>query len=134
MIEAAIACLALNIYHEARGEPLAARQGVAQVTMTRAHDDPKNVCKVVYQPYQFSWANRLIGKKGADRQRAMRTLAPKEAKAWKDCVELAKQAVAGELPDVVGNAIYFTNMSINNKRWARGKTFVARHGKTSFYL
>lgn len=57
MIASAIACLALNIYHEARGEPVDGQIAVAQVTLNRVADPryPDNVCDVVYQPSQFSW-------------------------------------------------------------------------------
>lgn len=54
---AAVLCLALNIYHEARGEPIDGQIAVAAVTLNRVHDPrwPDNVCDVVYQPHQFSW-------------------------------------------------------------------------------
>lgn len=53
----AMICLALNIYHEARGEPLDGRIAVAQVTMNRVESKryPNTVCEVVYQKSQFSW-------------------------------------------------------------------------------
>lgn len=55
MIEAAILCLALNIYHESRGEPIDGQFAVAQVTLNRAKRKPENVCKVVNAHSQFSW-------------------------------------------------------------------------------
>lgn len=57
MITTAILCLAFNIYHEARGEPLDGQLAVAAVTLNRVLDPrwPDDVCKVVYQPKQFSW-------------------------------------------------------------------------------
>lgn len=53
----AMMCLALNIYHEARGEPLDGRVAVAQVTMNRVKSKryPNTICEVVYQKSQFSW-------------------------------------------------------------------------------
>lgn len=52
-----IRCLAVNIYHEARGEPEIGQMMVAFVTMNRVNDHrfPNDVCSVVYQPHQFSW-------------------------------------------------------------------------------
>jgi N-acetylmuramoyl-L-alanine amidase len=55
MLEAALICLATNIFHEARGESVIGQYAVAQVTMRRAGGDPARVCKEVYRPYQFSW-------------------------------------------------------------------------------
>ncbi|NIO43392.1 MAG: hypothetical protein GTO41_26515, partial [Burkholderiales bacterium] len=44
-------CLALNVYHEARGEPMAGQYAVAEVTMNRVASRryPNTVCKVVFQ-------------------------------------------------------------------------------------
>jgi spore germination cell wall hydrolase CwlJ-like protein len=52
-------CLALNVYHEARGESELGQIAVAQVTMNRVFErNPKwgyTVCEVVYAKDQFSW-------------------------------------------------------------------------------
>ena len=61
-----VECLALNIYHEARGEPTRGRYAVAWVTVNRMQNAsfPDTVCEVVYQKAQnrrgtwiaqFSW-------------------------------------------------------------------------------
>jgi len=57
MFEAAIMCLALNIYHEARDQPFIGQVAVAQVVMNRVHDDryPDDVCDVVMQGPTYSW-------------------------------------------------------------------------------
>lgn len=57
MISAAVVCLALNIYHEARGESLTGQLAVAQVTLNRISDPryPDEICEVVYQRRQFAW-------------------------------------------------------------------------------
>jgi len=49
--------LALNIYHEVRGENWAARAAVALVTINRveSHKYPNTMKEVVTQPRQFSW-------------------------------------------------------------------------------
>ena len=62
-------CLALNIYHESRGDSLAGRYAVADVVLNRVKDTryPNTICEVVYQGQktadgrmrrdrcQFSW-------------------------------------------------------------------------------
>ena len=50
-------CLAMNIYHEARGEPFTGQIAVAEVVISRMQDErwPSTACGVVWQPYQFSW-------------------------------------------------------------------------------
>lgn len=62
-------CLALNIYHEAKGESELGQRAVAYVTLNRTNDDryPDDVCEVIHQAQlgsdgepkrnkcQFSW-------------------------------------------------------------------------------
>lgn len=57
MLSEAILCMALNIYHEARGEPFVGQVAVAEVMRRRMLQPfwPSTACDVVYQPYQFSW-------------------------------------------------------------------------------
>jgi len=52
-------CLALNIYHESRGEGILGRKLVAQVTMNRMRHPgfPDTLCEVVRDRSQFSWTN-----------------------------------------------------------------------------
>jgi N-acetylmuramoyl-L-alanine amidase len=54
-------CLALNIYFEARGEPIEGQYAVADVTLNRVEADtwPNSVCEVVYQRRQFSWTHQV---------------------------------------------------------------------------
>lgn len=68
-LEAAVMCLALNMYHEARNEGEEAMMAVAEVTLNRVEDSnfPNDVCSVVKQARknpdgsvklnacQFSW-------------------------------------------------------------------------------
>lgn len=52
-------CMAKNIYHEAGSEPTLGKYAVAQVTINRMKSPQykDTVCSVVFEPYQFSWAN-----------------------------------------------------------------------------
>ena len=52
---AALICMALNLYHEGRSEPLLGQVGIVHVTRNRAKGKQENVCKVVYAHSQFSW-------------------------------------------------------------------------------
>ena len=54
MLETALTCIALNVYHEARSEPMAGMYAVAHVVLNRvAHDAfPDDACKVVYTGFQ----------------------------------------------------------------------------------
>lgn len=55
ILETAVVCLALNVYYEARGEPLIGQIAVGLVTMRRANHEWEKLCEVVYEPKQFSW-------------------------------------------------------------------------------
>ena len=61
MIETALMCLALNIYFEARSEPIEGQIAIAEVTLNRVASTnyPNDVCSVVLQENkdgcQFSW-------------------------------------------------------------------------------
>lgn len=50
-------CLAKNIYFEARGQSRKGQIAVGLVTLNRVKHKayPDTVCKVVHQPWQFSW-------------------------------------------------------------------------------
>jgi hypothetical protein len=56
-------CIAVAIYHEARGEPLDGQLAVAEVIMNRAASGryPGSWCEVVKQPWQFSFVNPRSG-------------------------------------------------------------------------
>lgn len=58
--EREVQCLAQNVYHEARGEIWQGQLAVALVTInrTRSNKFPNTICKVVYQPGQFSWTTQ----------------------------------------------------------------------------
>lgn len=63
ILESALLCLAINIYHEARGEMIPGQYAVANVTMNRAKR-PENICRVVMEKHQFSWTTALVHKQG----------------------------------------------------------------------
>ena len=83
-------CLAMAIYHEARGEPVAGRKAVGRVIMNRVDSKyhPNTVCGVVYKnkhmrnACQFSFACDGI----SDR--------PREKNAWRTSQKLASEILS----------------------------------------
>lgn len=118
MIATAIMCLALNVYHESRGEPLHGQQAVALVTMNRAGGDPKRVCKEVYRKGQFSWT-----KQGRP--------APAEQKAWRRARQIAADVVHRRMVDFTGGATHFHHKTVRPK-W-RGMKLAMSIGSHRFY-
>jgi N-acetylmuramoyl-L-alanine amidase len=115
-----VECLALNVYHEARGEPLAGQYAVAEVTMNRKASlgYPKTVCEVVYQKSAFSWtAQRVARPAGAEWRRALKV-----------ADDMYYQRRAAMLPGVLHyHATYVQPV------WSKERKRVARIGRHIFY-
>lgn len=117
MVASSLMCLALTIYHEARGEPVIGQQAVAEVVLNRADKRDKSVCQVVYEPHQFSWSN----KKGV----------PKPSENWDSSVKLARSYLDGDKQTSITNgAQYFHTNSIPLNCKAKN---VKRIGNHVFY-
>lgn len=119
-----IHCLALNIYHESRGEPQEGQLAVAHVTLNRVASSsfPNTVCKVVWQRKQFSWTHDGKSDK------------PHNNKAWETSKRLAKTAVkrynSGE--DLSQGSLYFHTPTVRPS-WAKSFKRVMRIGDHIFY-
>lgn len=117
MVASSLICLALTIYHEARGEPLVGQQAVAEVVLNRVKKRDKSVCEVVYEPKQFSWSNS----KGL----------PKPNEHWDSSVKLARSYLDGDRQTSITNgAQYFHTNSIPLNCKAKN---VKRIGNHVFY-
>jgi spore germination cell wall hydrolase CwlJ-like protein len=60
VLQSALLCLAINVWHEARSEPRMGQYAVAQVVLNRAGGDQRQVCKEVYRKRQFSWTHQRV--------------------------------------------------------------------------
>jgi len=92
----AIKCLADNAWHEARSEGAKGMQAVIEVTINRAVSGkyPLDICKVVYQKSQFSWANAL---KRPLKASQIRRYDPEYSLALK----IARKALMGDLEPIL---------------------------------
>lgn len=83
-MDSAVRCVAMAVYHEARGEPVRGQRAVADVVVNRARSGRwgRSPCSVVDAPYQFT--NRW------------RWSAPSPGvAAWDRAIGIARDAVAG---------------------------------------
>ena len=121
IIEATIFCLALNIFHEARGEPEQGRIEVALVTMNRAQASGKTVCQTIKAPNQFSW----VSKRGVR--------APlHEPSTWKRSLQEA-QLVYNHLHKMdTRNSMFFHNKYVR-PAWVKHKKKTISIGNHVFY-
>lgn len=124
-------CLAINIYHEARGEPEAGQYAVAEVTLNRVRSKhyPNTVCEVVHQKgwdkirkryvSHFSWTE-------------LDYAINKRSKQWIEATKIAKKVYHGEAKPKVKGALFYHATYVKPK-WARKKKVKARIGKHIFY-
>ncbi len=97
-------CLALNIYFEARGEPLEGKRAVGHVVINRVEDEqfPSNVCQVVHQGgeavrdrCQFSWWCDGRSDK------------PVDLVSWQESREVAWKVLSGATKDPTHGALWY---------------------------
>jgi len=127
-----IQCLAMNIYHEARGEPIAGQYAVAEVTLNRTHSRsfPSTVCKVVYQKhwntqrkesiYAFSWVGQTVTTNF-------------NSAAWRQAVRIARNVLTGDRIPTLHGALYYHSVDVKPE-WARRHKRLAIIGRHIFYL
>ncbi len=114
-------CLAIGVYYESKGEPLAGQLAVADVILNRTTSGrfPKSVCSVVKQPGQFSFVK---GGKLPEIDNSRR--------AWKTAVAVARVATKNLWESPVEGALFFHARHVN-PNW--GKARVASVGNHIFY-
>ena len=125
----ALLCLALNVYHEARGDPDVGQYAVAHVVINRVKNDrwPNDICSVVKQGYregrndcQFSWY--CDGKSDQ----------PYNKKAWAKSQLIASDVLSGTIDDVTQGATHYHAKYIT-PWWAKHYTKTVSLGIHHFY-
>ncbi len=118
----ALMCLSLNIYHEARGEPIAGQMAVAYVTLTRAKERNQSVCQVVYHPKQFSWTSDKKAR------------SPPTGRAWSTASRLSLAAYTSHASGTLKTkgATFYHVVGVL-PAWTAGKVRVMTIGNHIFY-
>jgi hypothetical protein len=118
-------CIAVAIYHEARGEPLDGQLAVAEVIMNRAASGryPASWCAVVKQPWQFSFVHPRSG-----RIPAVNTSSP----AWSYAQALTRIAV-NSLADALPSDVLWYHADYVAPSWGRRLAKVDKIGAHIFY-
>lgn len=135
IFESALLCLALNIYHEARDQSTKGMVAVAEVTLNRAEGKHKQVCDVVFEPYQFSWANSLTTVSPQQRVKNAKRFVPRDQASWRQSRIVAQRVLTGNYRPVVGDATHYFNPDklSANPRWSAKMTYIGRVGDHKFY-
>ena len=126
-----LACLARNIYFEARGEPLAGQYAVAEVTMNRKASGlyPDTVCEVVHQKSWDPLRGRYVG---AFSWTELDDLPAPTGAEWQQAQEVAQAVYYSRYAPVLHGALYYHATYIRPP-WARQKKLVSRIGRHVFY-
>ena len=114
--------LAINAYHEARGESDEGIKAVCHVVLNRCARRRKTIKDVVLQPYQFSWANKGTRPAISDYASFIR------------CMQFAEAAVEEqEMGKKLSNADHYYADYIEQPSWVQSMTRVCKIGKHIFY-
>ena len=126
-----LTCLALNVYYEARGEPLAGMYAVAEVTMNRvaSHRYPDTVCGVVYEK-RWDWLRKR--NVGAFSWTEFDVVPHPEGLQWKQARKVADDVYNGKQPAVLNGAMHY-HANYIRPSWAAGQEPLARVGQHVFY-
>ena len=132
----AVACMALALYFEARGEPAIGQIAVGHVILNRTMDKrfPKNVCEVVFQGQTYKWKPDL-----PIRHRCQfsfycdgKSDKPGNHTAHVEAVYLSKMILDSRLPDPTEGSTHYHSVAVLPS-WASSKTAVVRINNHIFY-
>jgi N-acetylmuramoyl-L-alanine amidase len=96
-------CMAMNVYHEARGEAVEGQIAVAHVTMNRVNHTnwPDDICGVVYEDKQFSWTHLINDP------------TPYDSKSWRESLAISRDVIIGNTVDPSLGAVFYHARWVN---------------------
>ena len=137
ILETALMCMALNMYHEAKNQSMLGQIAVGQVVMNRVEDNrfPDNVCDVVTEAVTYKGTNKPVLHKcqfswWCDGQKDEPDFDSKEL--WK-ALEYASIVFSGTIMlDVTEGATHY-HATYVRPSWAKTKTKTTRIDRHIFY-
>ena len=124
-------CLALNMYHEARGQGIAGELAVSAVVLNRVNDKryPNTICEVVEQgPTRASWQNPKVRYPIKNRCQFSwfcdgKSDTPRNKKIYNRKYGLADAILGNEISflDITGGATHY-HADYVSPAWAKAKT------------
>jgi|TARA_B110000858_G_scaffold180879_1_gene218878 spore germination cell wall hydrolase CwlJ-like protein len=140
IITTSLVCLAMNIYFEARSEPVAGQIGVTEVVMNRVNDDryPNTVCEVIKQgPTRPSWKDHTVSYPVKNRCQFSWYCDGKADKirdqaAWTQALTVAQAVLDNPNKHIVKGATHYHAYYVK-PGWASSKTPTAMIGDHLFY-
>lgn len=116
-------CIAVAVYHEARGESLDGQLAVARVIMNRAASGkyPPSWCATVKQPWQFSFVRNY-----------QFPYTDQNCDAWRKAVAVTRLAVSNAIPSLSNDVLWY-HADYVAPSWGRRLTRVNKIGTHIFY-
>jgi len=116
-------CIAVAVYHEARGESLEGQMAVAKVIMNRAASGkyPSSWCGVVKQPWQFSFVHH-----------GQMPSVDQPSSAWRKALGVPRLTVANAVNTVPADVLWY-HADYVAPSWGRRLTRVEKIGAHIFY-
>ena len=142
-----LVCMALNIYHEAKNQPIEGMLAVGEVVLNRVQDEryPNNVCEVIKQgPVRESWKTRQTPDPDDAvfypvRHRCQFSWycdglsdKPYEHEAWAQSQQVAAMLYQHGRPNLTAGATHY-HADYVQPEWASSKTFTTKIGDHMFY-
>ena len=135
-------CMALNIYHESRGDNIAGRFAVADVVLNRVQDPryPDTICEVVKEGPISKWWKEEKNKEVPIRNRCQfswwcdgKDDTPHQARAWRQSQEIAYHIVYNnQFRGITEGATHY-HATYVNPSWNRSMVEIGRIGEHIFY-
>ena len=118
-------CIAVAVYHEARGESLEGQLAVARVIMNRAASGkyPPSWCATVKQPWQFSFVNPRSGQFPYTNT---------DCDAWRKAVAITRLATSNVVPTLATDVLWY-HADYVAPSWGRRLSRVDKIGTHIFY-
>ena len=134
MINTIMMCLALNIYFEARNQPLSGQIAVTQVVLNRVADSryPNKVCDVVYQAKKTNSGKIIINKCQFSWFCDGKSDKPKDLDAFRWATYVALNVIYGSYKDNTFGATHYHSKKVNPK-WALPQSKTVEIGDHLFF-
>ena len=118
-------CIAVAVYHEARGESLEGQLAVARVIMNRASSGkyPPSWCGTVKQPWQFSFVNPRTG---------IYPSVDTDSASWHKALGVTRLAIANAYPSLSHDVLWY-HADYVAPSWGRRLARVDKIGTHIFY-
>ena len=110
---AAVMCMSLTMFHEARGEPISGQVAVGYVLYRRADFDQKNICSETFKRNQFEWTQKT------------KVVPPYDT--LKPFIELSRKIIKQEIRDSSKGASYFHHIKLDNQWGMKPRAIINNH-------